>query len=132
MVVYDNACNLQRYALRRAPPFFKDTAFCIDRLHIFNHHGYALSTARIVAHWHSKAMTHIVEHICRCSKGYNLSIYPQDMEISTGVQLSKLLSRSTLSWKEYERRCAIIVRSFHNACVHARQMHAAAHSTGGQ
>lgn len=39
LVVYDNACNLQRYALNRAPRFFKDTAFRSDRLHMFNHHG---------------------------------------------------------------------------------------------
>ena len=39
MVVYDNACNFHRYALRRAPRFFANTLFRIDRLHIFNHHG---------------------------------------------------------------------------------------------
>lgn len=39
MVVYDNACNLQRYALKRAPHFFRHAAFRIDRLHIFAHRG---------------------------------------------------------------------------------------------
>ena len=39
MVVYDNACNLHRYVLRRAPKLFADTAFRIDRLHVYNHHG---------------------------------------------------------------------------------------------
>lgn len=39
VVVYDNACNLQRYVLKRAPHFFRHTAFRIDRLHIFAHKG---------------------------------------------------------------------------------------------
>jgi hypothetical protein len=39
MLVYDNACNFHKYALRRAPQFFAKTLFRIDRLHIFNHHG---------------------------------------------------------------------------------------------
>ncbi|KAK9917089.1 hypothetical protein WJX75_000796 [Coccomyxa subellipsoidea] len=64
MVVYDNACNLHRYALRRAPKFFADTAFRIDRLHIYNHHG--------------------------CSSGYNLAKYPQDMQLVDGMPLRKL------------------------------------------
>ncbi|BDA41042.1 hypothetical protein COCOBI_01-6970 [Coccomyxa sp. Obi] len=64
MVVYDNACNLHRYALRRAPKFFAETAFRIDRLHIFNHNG--------------------------CSSGYNLAKYPQDMKIVEGVRLRTL------------------------------------------
>jgi hypothetical protein len=36
-IVYDNCCNLMRYCLRRAPRFFSETQFLIDRLHIFNH-----------------------------------------------------------------------------------------------
>ncbi|KAL0038592.1 hypothetical protein WJX77_011963 [Trebouxia sp. C0004] len=39
MIVYDNACNLHRYVLRRAPQFFSSTLFRIDRLHIRNHDG---------------------------------------------------------------------------------------------
>lgn len=40
LIVYDNACNLHKYVLRRAPQFFSNTAFRIDRLHIYNHEGY--------------------------------------------------------------------------------------------
>ena len=39
MIVYDKACNLQRYVMRRAPHFFSSTLFRIDRLHIRNHDG---------------------------------------------------------------------------------------------
>ena len=39
MVVYDNACNLQRYVLKRTPHYFRHTAFRIDRLHVFAHKG---------------------------------------------------------------------------------------------
>ena len=39
MVVYDNACNLQRYVMKRAPHFFRHTAFRIDRLHVYAHKG---------------------------------------------------------------------------------------------
>jgi hypothetical protein len=38
-IIYDNACNLHRYSLRRAPRLFAKTEFRIDRLHIFNHIG---------------------------------------------------------------------------------------------
>ena len=40
MIVYDNACNLHRYAVRRAAKFFSNSAIRVDRLHVFNHHGY--------------------------------------------------------------------------------------------
>ncbi|KAK9915762.1 hypothetical protein WJX75_003857 [Coccomyxa subellipsoidea] len=68
MVIYDNACNLHRYVLRRAPRFFSRAAFRIDRLHIFNHVG--------------------------CSSGYNLEKYPQDMAVVGGLTLRKLNSQA--------------------------------------
>ena len=37
LIIYDNCCNLMRYCLRRAPLFFSETQFLIDRLHWFNH-----------------------------------------------------------------------------------------------
>ncbi len=40
-VIYDNACNLHNYVLNRAPYFFKDTWFLIDRFHWRNHTGEA-------------------------------------------------------------------------------------------
>ncbi|DBA80211.1 TPA: hypothetical protein ACH3X1_008104 [Trebouxia sp. C0004] len=58
MIVYDNACNLHRYVLRRAPQFFSSTLFRIDRLHIRNHDG--------------------------CSSGYDLRQYPASMLVSPG------------------------------------------------
>lgn len=42
-VIYDNACNLHNYALNRAPLFFKDTWFLIDRFHWRNHTGKVLA-----------------------------------------------------------------------------------------
>lgn len=37
MIIYDNACNLHRYSLRRQPLFFARTRFAIDRMHQNNH-----------------------------------------------------------------------------------------------
>ncbi|KAL2082775.1 hypothetical protein ACEWY4_022593 [Coilia grayii] len=37
LVVYDNACQLHTYALRRDPHFVKDSRFLVDRLHWRNH-----------------------------------------------------------------------------------------------
>jgi len=37
LVVYDNACRLHTYALRRDPQLFRDTKFLIDRFHWPNH-----------------------------------------------------------------------------------------------
>jgi hypothetical protein len=36
-VIYDNACNLQTYALMREPYLYKDVVFMVDRLHYCNH-----------------------------------------------------------------------------------------------
>lgn len=41
LIVNANACNLHKYVLRRAPNFFSNAAFRIDRQHIYNHEGYA-------------------------------------------------------------------------------------------
>lgn len=49
IIVYDRACKLHTYALRREPAFFYDTVFRVDILHFVNH------TA--------------------CSEGYNPAIY---------------------------------------------------------
>ena len=37
LIIYDNACNLQRYALRREPAYFAHTWFAIDRTHQKGH-----------------------------------------------------------------------------------------------
>lgn len=37
IVVYDFACSLMDYCLNRAPNFFKDTKFLVDKFHWFNH-----------------------------------------------------------------------------------------------
>jgi len=43
VVVYDFACALQEYCLNRAPAFFKDTLFVVDRFHWRNHVACAFS-----------------------------------------------------------------------------------------
>lgn len=37
VVIYDFACNLQEYCLNRAPSFFQNTLFVIDKFHWQNH-----------------------------------------------------------------------------------------------
>ena len=58
MVIYDNACNLSRYALKREPGFFAKTQFRIDRVHQPGHVG--------------------------CHEGYNLSSYPDNCSVLGG------------------------------------------------
>lgn len=43
VVVYDFACNLHEFCMNRAPEFFKDTLFVIDKFHWRNHTSCALS-----------------------------------------------------------------------------------------
>ncbi len=37
LVIYDNACHLQIYYLKREPHFFQNTLFRVDRFHWSNH-----------------------------------------------------------------------------------------------
>jgi len=37
IVIYDFACSLMDYCLNRAPNFFKDTLFLVDKFHWYNH-----------------------------------------------------------------------------------------------
>lgn len=59
VVVYDFACSLQEYCLNRAPGFFRDTAFLVDRFHWWNHKA--------------------------CSPSYNVSLYKQLDYLNTQV-----------------------------------------------
>jgi hypothetical protein len=47
-IIYDNCCNLHRYALNREPARFSETIFLVDRLHFQDHSacslGYSTST----------------------------------------------------------------------------------------
>ena len=36
-IVYDNSCNLHKFALSREPVRFSETVFLIDRLHFLDH-----------------------------------------------------------------------------------------------
>ena len=46
VIIYDNACNLSRYCMKREPGYFSMTRFWIDRLHwkghINCHHGFCM------------------------------------------------------------------------------------------
>lgn len=46
VIIYDFACSLQEYCLNRAPTFFKNTLFLVDKFHWTNHkacsHGYCM------------------------------------------------------------------------------------------
>ena len=54
LIIYDNACNLHLYALKREPRRFMNTRFMVDR-------------------WHSK------NHVC--TQGYSMKAYPKDPNI---------------------------------------------------
>ena len=36
-VIYDNGCNAYKFMLAREPDFYRNTSFCIDRLHVAGH-----------------------------------------------------------------------------------------------
>lgn len=42
-IIYDNACKLHVYALKREPVRFRNTRFLVDRLHFKGHVGCTLS-----------------------------------------------------------------------------------------
>jgi hypothetical protein len=69
VVVYDFACSLQEYCLNRAPEFFKNTTFLVDRFHWFNHVG--------------------------CASSYNLSLYTEleDLNSQVAEQCNSALSK---------------------------------------
>ncbi|XP_076110329.1 uncharacterized protein LOC143079061 [Mytilus galloprovincialis] len=80
VIIYDNACNLQNYALNRDPAFFKETKFVVDNLHWKNHKG--------------------------CSKVYHAKEHPSLSGINTQMveqnnsKLQKL--KSQLSYMNYD------------------------------
>ncbi|XP_078658194.1 uncharacterized protein LOC144903683 [Branchiostoma floridae x Branchiostoma belcheri] len=53
VIVYDNACRLHQYCLNREPTFFRDTLFCVDRLHWINHTGCSAGYCMDSYHNHS-------------------------------------------------------------------------------
>jgi hypothetical protein len=68
-VVYDFGCALQEYCLNRAPDFFKDTQFVVDRFHWLGHSS--------------------------CSQGYNPSLYTMLQRVNTSIaeQCNAVLGR---------------------------------------
>jgi len=52
--VYDNACALHAFCLRRLPEFFRNTVFKVDKLHYSNH--------------------------CNCSSAYSFSAWATDKQ----------------------------------------------------
>ena len=56
IIIYDNACHLMTYCLKREPARFKNTKFLIDRFHSSGH---------------------------KCTKGYHMSTYNDDELICT-------------------------------------------------
>ena len=56
VIVYDDACHLQLYCVKREPALFKDTKFIIDNFHASGH---------------------------TCTKGYHMVTYSRDKRINT-------------------------------------------------
>ncbi|XP_041931359.1 uncharacterized protein LOC121694974 isoform X1 [Alosa sapidissima] len=69
VVIYDNACQLHTYAIRRDPQFFNKTWFLVDRLHWRNYSG--------------------------CNAGYQLDVYLQHQDINSQLaeQSNSLLKK---------------------------------------
>ena len=70
VVVYDNACNLQKYCLLRDPGFFKCTKFFVDKMHWWNHTGI---TNIVGTHWNDLKWSgslpeqyEKIQYICSC------------------------------------------------------------------
>jgi len=67
LVIYDNACNLSKYAMRRSPLFFAKTRFMIDRVHFRGH--------------------------VACHKGYSMDAHPGMMVMGGKLALSYINSQ---------------------------------------
>jgi hypothetical protein len=67
VIIYDNACNLSRYCLKREPVFFADTLFLIDRVHSPGHVG--------------------------CPETMHLRSFPDSRELAPGVTVGQLNSQ---------------------------------------
>ena len=90
IVIYDNACHLQEYCLSRAPEFFKQTIFLVDRLHWYNHTS--------------------------CSQGHNINLYPSLRNINSQAaeQLNSFLTKyrtqfSFMKLKNFTRKLRLFI-----------------------
>ena len=59
LIIYDNACHLHLYALKREPTRFRNTRFMVDRLHYRNHN--------------------------KCTGGYSMDSYASDHKIKIPI-----------------------------------------------
>ncbi|XP_067949054.1 uncharacterized protein [Watersipora subatra] len=95
VIVYDNACNLHKYAINRDPGFFAKTKFLVDGFHWGNHTG--------------------------CTTGYNSGCYIQYKDLNTQVAeqrnatLKKLKSSLSYMHEENFFEHLRVFLSFHNA-----------------
>ena len=90
LVVYDNSCKLQVYALNRDPGFFSGTRFLVDRFHWRNHTG--------------------------CAPSYSLDLFPHLSSLNSQVTeqvnsgLSKLKTQLSFMTREnFLRHCQLFL-----------------------
>lgn len=56
--------------------------------------------------------------VCRCSSGYNLAKYPQDMQVVGGVHLRTLNTQVAEQCNSILDRVRTQVKAFHHHCVY--------------
>lgn len=102
-IIYDNACKLHLYCLRREPLLFRNTRFLVDRLHWANHSA--------------------------CAIGYCLNRYKTDENlISINSQVNEQLNaclvklRTSLSYMNYDKfvRCLKLFLAFRNRSARSK------------
>jgi hypothetical protein len=88
VVIYDFACSLQEYCLNRAPAFFRETRFVVDRFHWCNH------TA--------------------CSAAYNMSLYADITHVNSELaeQVNSALQYIRPNIAAMTTRSAVMVLRF--------------------
>ena len=79
LIVYDNACALQSYCMRRLPFFFANTRFRVDKLH-YGNHKFCSEAFRFSA-WSEKNIlpystmnTNAAEHVNRPLKRHRIAV----------------------------------------------------------
>ena len=77
--IYDNGCNLHNYCLNRAPQYFPNTWFLIDRFYWPNHTGKFNTNV-------SRAMyNYTCDDLPGCNIGYKMASHPQFEHINSQV-----------------------------------------------
>jgi hypothetical protein len=103
VIIYDFACNLQEYCLNRAPSFFKNTLFVIDKFHWGNHTSCSLGYCM-------NAYTHMVNTNSQLAEQCNAAIKKIKPALSRMLQVNFMTSLRLFLHSWNLKKCAAAER----------------------